>query len=68
MSDIIPVIFPFAWIVCDVSADVVEGAFVADDVVVKSRLPGEIAVSHCADAFGGYRFELADHGSNGMGM
>ena len=55
-------IVPLLGIVPNVLADTIQRVFVADDVIVKPRLPFESIKPRTANAFGADRFELIDDG------
>src|SRR3954469_13217542 len=56
----VPVFFPAERILHDVAPESQEGFFVLDDLVEKSRLPGEFSVSGIPDPAAASTFEMAD--------
>jgi hypothetical protein len=64
---VISILFPSSYVIDNVFANFMQGFFIADDVIIKSRLPGKITKPSGSNAFGAYGFELPDDRTEGVG-
>jgi hypothetical protein len=45
MGWVVPIQFPFQWVILDVMPDALEGGFILQDAIIKTGLPSKIGIS-----------------------